>query len=107
MYDSTEFDVTSAFNLVEARFQPQVAGYYQINCGCGLAAGSVSSYNSIYLNDVEYRRSTTSDGPNTRLSTLVYLNGTTDYAEGWVYSAGNFSTSTGGVLTSFSAALVH
>ena len=107
MYDTVEHDLTSAFDVTNSRFQPQIAGYYQINCGCGLQAGSVSSYNSIYVNGAEYKRSTTSDGPNTRLSTLVYLNGTTDYAEGWVFSAGNFSTATGTVLTSFSAALVQ
>ena len=62
------------------RFQPKVAGYYQISCGCGVNAGSVKNYTSLFKNGVEYRRSTTSsDGGNTRLSTLVSLNGTTDY----------------------------
>jgi hypothetical protein len=107
LYDTAEYDVTSAFDLTQARFQPTVAGYYQVNCGCGLQAGSVASYNSVFKNGVEYRRSTTSDGPNTRMSTLVYLNGTTDYVEGFVYSGGAFNTAIGAVLTSFSAALVQ
>ena len=57
MYDTVEHDLTSAFDVTNSRFQPTVAGYYQINCGCGLQAGSVSSYNSIYVNGAEYKRS--------------------------------------------------
>ena len=75
-FDTAEFDVTSAFDLENNRFQPDVAGYYQVNCGCGVEAGSVQNYTSLYKNGTEYRRSTTSnEGGNTRLSTLVHLNG--------------------------------
>ena len=107
-FDTTEFDVTSAFDLENNRFQPAVAGYYEVNCGCGVEAGSVQNYTSIYKNGAEYRRSTTSsEGGNTRLSTLVYLNGTTDYVEGFVRINKQFSTIPGGILTSFSSALVQ
>lgn len=107
-FDTAEFDVTGAFDLDNNRFKPDVAGYYAINCGCGVEAGAVQNYTSIYKNGVEYRRSTTSsEGGNTRLSTLVYLNGTTDYAEGFVRVNKGFSTIPGGILTSFSASLVQ
>ena len=107
-FDTAEFDVTGAFDLDNNLFQPQVAGYYQVNCGCGLAAGSVQNYTSIYKNGIEYRRSTTSnEGGNTRLSTLLHLNGTTDYVEGYVFINKAFSTIPGGIETSFSAALVQ
>ena len=107
-FDTAEFDVTAAFDLDNNLFRPTVAGYYQVNCGCGLSAGSVQNYTSIYKNGVEYRRSTTSnEGGNTRLSTLLHLNGTTDYVEGYVFINKAFSTIPGGVLTSFSAALVQ
>ena len=107
-FDTAEFDVTSAFDLENNRFQPDVAGYYQVNCGCGVEAGSVQNYTSLYKNGTEYRRSTTSnEGGNTRLSTLVHLNGTSDYVEGFVRINSNFSTVSGGILTSFSAALVQ
>ena len=108
VFDTVEFDVTSAFSIANNRFQPLVAGYYMVNCGCGVAAGSVQNYTSIYKNGVEYRRSTTSsEGGNTRLSTLVHLNGTTDYAEGFVRINSNFNTIPGGILTSFSAVFVQ
>ena len=107
-FDTVEFDATGAFDLDNNRFMPDVAGYYLINCGCGVEAGAVQNYTSIYKNDVEYRRSTTSsEGGNTRLSTLVYLNGTTDYVEGFVRINKAFSTIPGGILTSFSSALVQ
>ena len=106
-FDTVEFDVTSAFDVVNNRYMPLVAGYYMVNCGCGLVAGTVETYTSIYKNGVEYRRSTTGDSANARLSTLVYLNGTTDYVEGFVFSKSNFSTDTSTVLTSFSASLTQ
>ena len=107
-FDTVEFDATSAFDIDNNRFQPGVAGYYQVNCGCGVEAGAVQNFTSIYKNDVEYRRSTTSsEGGNTRLTTLVHLNGTTDYVEGFVRINKAFNTIPGGILTSFSSALVQ
>ena len=107
IFDVVEFDATSAYDLDNSRFQPAIAGYYAINCGCGMDAGAVTTYTSIYKNGAEYRRSTTSSSANARLSTLVHLNGTTDYVEGWVYCTSNFSTVSGGVLTSFSGSLTQ
>ena len=107
-FDTVEFDVTSAFDIDNNRFLPGVAGYYEVNCGCGVEAGAVQNFTSIYKNDVEYRRSTTSsEGGNTRLSTLVHLNGSTDYVEGFVRINKAFNTIPGGILTSFSSALVQ
>ncbi len=106
-YDTAEFDVTSSFDLTQYRFAPTTAGYYEINCGCGLAAGSVKTYTSIYKNGVEYRRSTTTDGANARLSTLLYLDGETDYVEGFVFCSAAFQTVAGGVMTSFSGSLIQ
>ena len=107
-FDTVEFDVTSAFDIDNNRFLPGVAGYYEVNCGCGVEAGAVQNFTSIYKNGAEYRRSTTSsEGGNTRLSTLVHLNGTTDYVEGFVRINKAFSTVPGGILTSFSSALVQ
>ena len=107
-FDTAEYDVTAAFDLSNNRFQPDVAGYYQVNCGCGVESGAVQNFTSIYKNGVEYRRSTTSsEGGNTRLSTLIHLNGTTDYVEGFVRINKAFNTIPGGILTSFSSAMVQ
>ena len=106
MFNAAEFDTTGAFNLTTATFQPKVAGYYQISCGAGVDASWVLSYTSIYKNGREYRRATTAQNSNTRLSTLVRLNGTTDYVEGYIYSDQAGTIPAGGVITSLSAALV-
>jgi hypothetical protein len=106
-FDTKEFDTTNAFDLVNFRFKPLVAGYYEVNCGCGVDAGSVTIFTSIFKNGAEYRRSTTTSSANARLSTLVHLNGTTDYIEGYVQCSSNFSTVTGGAMTSFSGSLTQ
>ena len=106
-FDTVDFDTTNAFDAVNHRFKPNVAGYYEVNCGCGMVAGSATVYVSIHKNGVEYRRSTTGANANARLSTLIHLNGTTDYVEGFVYCTANFSTDTGSVLTSMSVTLTQ
>jgi hypothetical protein len=106
-FSVVEYDVTAAFDLVNSRFKPVVAGYYQISCGCGANTGA-DMYTSIYKNGTEYRRATTTSLGNSRLSTLVHLNGTTDYVEGYALStSSNFTTTTGVVMTSFSGVLVQ
>lgn len=107
LFDTKEFDVTNAFDLSNHWFKPKIAGYYQVNCGCGLAAGSATMFTTLYKNGVEYRRSTATSVSNARLSTLVYLNGTSDYVEGYVQPAVNSTILTTSVVTNFSAILVQ
>ncbi len=107
MYDTAEFDNTGAFDLVQSRFCPKVAGYYQVNGGCGLVAGSATMWATLFKNGAEYRRATTSSNSNSRLSTLIHLNGVDDYVEVWVQAAVNSSIATTSVVTSFSASLAQ
>ena len=82
------FDTSGTFNTSTYRFTPNVAGYYQIS---GLveayANGSNITNSEVYLykNGSFYCRGTNvlSATPETfiAISTLVYLNGTTDYIE--------------------------
>lgn len=95
--NTEEFDTNSNYdNSTNYRFQPTVAGYYQISFG-GYASSSV---NSLVLNYVElYKNGTTlpasvsrsgsytytpsynfADG-NSGGSVLLYFNGSTDYVE--------------------------
>ena len=106
-FDTAEFDTTGAFDLVNHRYQPKVAGAYQISHGAGVEAAWVLSYASLYKNGIEYRRATTAQNSNTRLSTVVHLNGTTDYVEGYIYSDQAGTLTSGGIITSFSAVFVQ
>jgi hypothetical protein len=84
------FDTANCFdNTTNYRFTPTVAGYYQINLTVyGIATSMTYIQTAIYKNGTNYcntlipaQQSTNAGG---MVSSLVYLNGTTDYVEGYV-----------------------
>lgn len=109
--DTELFDTTNNYDTTNYRFQPSVAGYYQINgCVRFYTAGTLF-ITSIYKNGSEYQRcgydKITTDTYVSQGSSLVYLNGSTDYVE--LYFFNTFTTS-GGVLsgnTRFSGCLAR
>ena len=107
-----EFDTASAFdNTTNYRFQPLTAGYYQINGAVsGNAASGYFSAN-IYKNGTLYKvgASYTTSGvtPDGSVSSVVYLNGSTDYVELWVNAATGGSTNTGIASTYFNGIFVR
>jgi len=93
------FDTANAFDsTTNYRFTPQVAGYYQINLvvyGIGTTMGYLQA--SIYKNGatISSTLSSSQGGANGSgmNSVLVYLNGSTDYIEGYgVVSASSGAT---------------
>lgn len=105
--DIKVFDTTNAFdNITNYRFQPSIAGYYQINTRMrGDATTSLGNFSlSIYKNGTQYERVCEAvQGSATTISgsCLVYLNGTTDYIEffGTVVGTGTCTFSTAGDTT--------
>jgi hypothetical protein len=92
-----DFDTAGAFdNTTNYRFQPTLAGYYQLNGN--IYASSTSStqvaISIIYKNGSAYQggsfQNTTAGGVNGagQVSSVVYLNGSTDYVELYAYVAG-------------------
>jgi hypothetical protein len=86
--NAEDFDTASAFDsTTNYRFQPQVAGYYQINFGVQFLGTSIIAV-AIYKNGVVYGIGTyfetalANSCSNTQ--DVVYLNGSTDYVEGYV-----------------------
>lgn len=88
-FGTEQFDTNS--NFASSRFTPTVAGYYQVNTSINFGGGSTVTYGivSFYKNGGEYNRliaiqctSNLSIGG----SSLIYLNGTTDYLEVYAYS---------------------
>ena len=84
------FDTNS--NFASNRFTPTVEGYYQINGGVCLETNTLATYVScaIYKNGVSFAPSSTAKGDAVLLlacnvSTVVYLNGSTDYIELYYY----------------------
>lgn len=90
------FDTNNCFDIVNYRFVPTQAGYYEISGkGSTLSTTSASvDIMSIYKNGALYlsgpaNYSTTTNGLACAVSGLVYLNGSTDYVELFGYNGGS------------------
>lgn len=105
-FATEEFDTNN--NFANSRFTPTVAGYYQIN-GYYLTAAAATSMMScqIYKNGTVYKygnqlyNSVNVSGSS--VSSVVYLNGTTDYVELYAYQAsgGTYVTWVNGFVSSY------
>jgi hypothetical protein len=118
-FDEETFDTNSNYdNSTNYRFTPTVEGYYQINScvhqesnGAGKTPHAVIRKNgSDYaVSNLSYQSAAVNVG--LVLSTLVYMNGSTDYVEVYVYhNSGDSRTNYGGSsghLTNFSGHLVR
>ena len=91
-FDTEEFDTNN--NFASSRFTPTVTGYYQIN-GC-IGGAYATMLCTIFKNGTEYKRGVTASGATlnqANVSSIVYLNGSTDYVELYTYQ-GSGSTQT-------------
>ena len=118
--DTVNFDTASCFSTANNRFTPTVAGYYQVNglvaCTGVTTVTQVNAY--LYKNGVSVLRSGIITGSlsagsqnHAMLSTLVYMNGSTDYLELWGMIQGTgtltFAYASASNTSFFSAALVR
>ena len=85
-FGTEEFDTNN--NFASSRFTPTVAGYYQINAQVYANAASLLTFFQplLYKGTTLIKIGTTYNGPaitefSSTLSTVVYMNGTTDYLE--------------------------
>jgi hypothetical protein len=87
--DTETFDTANCFDsTTNYRFTPNVAGYYQINGRAGLngTTSVTTCFCSIYKNGSRYKRgSDTGVTGTSSVSDVVYLNGSTDYVELYLY----------------------
>jgi hypothetical protein len=101
LFDTKDFDTANSYTPATGRFNPQVAGYYQINA-CAYLSGSTATGVSgiaIYKNGSIFiygNQGQNSVGATiTTANAVVYLNGSTDYVEVWgVQTTGGTVTST-------------
>lgn len=124
IFNTEEFDTNTNYdNATNYRFTPTVAGYYQVNIAGRFEPTTVSSngevYISIYKNGSEYKRGFNSYGTLTgqlansyimpQVNAIVYMNGSTDYIEGYFYQiTGNSQNLVGNnALTYFQSVLVR
>lgn len=111
-FNAERFDTANCFDsTTNYRFTPNVAGYYQISCSLTSNGTSISVVAAtIYKNGSENTRLQYS--PNNAAvsgSTLIYMNGTTDYIEfyGVVTASSGASFYAGEVYTHATGCLVR
>ena len=105
------FDTNSNFDsTTNYRFTPTVAGYYQVNGVVCFTTGAGQAV--IFKNGATYATGTevtynASIGGHIPIADIVYLNGSTDYIELYVYLTTGTTISSGETNTAFSAAMVR
>ena len=89
-FATEEFDTNNNYdNSTNYRFTPTVAGYYQISFAAYISdVGGIQ--NAIYKNGSAKHTGTikvygTTGGTGTMTSALIYMNGTTDYLEFYIW----------------------
>ena len=105
-----EFDTASAFdNTTNYRFTPTVAGYYQITAALVPTTAATQANIAIYKNGIIFK-SIQCIGTFTGalVTSLVYLNGSSDYVESYAFLVGTTPTMSGNLSdTYFQAALIR
>lgn len=109
LYDTEVWD--SNDNFSSSRFTPTVAGYYLITAGTRTNSSAGSEWVTIvYKNGSTYAHGSNNAATGINLSevgTLVYMNGTTDYVEIYVYPAAGATTGGGSFYVYFNGCLVR
>jgi len=111
-YNASVFDTANAFSTSTGRYNPQVAGYYLAIATAGYDSNGInaSSFSaSVFKNGTPFEYfgmgSSGSIYPRPSCTTLVYLNGTTDYIQAGTYQ--NSGGSVSGVYGRLQAVLVR
>jgi hypothetical protein len=103
--NAENFDTNSNFDsTTNYRFTPTVAGYYAFSCGCGLTgpATVIQFVLEIRKNGASYTPRIIDTNPSASFSsnafinlsgsTIIQMNGSTDYVELWTYAFGPSAT---------------
>ena len=92
IFDTEVFDTDSCYdNTTNYRFTPTVAGYYAVNIGAYVVNNTrllLNVYKNGALYEIVHDSSISESIVRINGSNLMYLNGTTDYIEAWVYIGG-------------------
>lgn len=91
-YNTEESDTNSNYDNAAYRFTPTVAGFYQVSAQAIFGAGTGVTYMSLYKNAGLFRylqsgSLSTSGSSVLGGSTLLYMNGSTDYVEIYIYQS--------------------
>jgi hypothetical protein len=113
--NNENWDTANAYdNATNYRFQPTIAGYYQVSVSvdAGASTSATQSLPAIYKNGSAWRYGgnvAVSAGStfNSNCCSIVYLNGSTDYVEAYAYIAAGTPKYASSFGTWFDAALIR
>jgi hypothetical protein len=109
-FTTSEFDTTSGM-YGSSRFTPTIAGYYQVSGGVQIVTGSQTEVViAAYKNGTEFKYLNNVITPAARGcngSALVYLNGTSDYVELYIYTSISAALTASNARTYFQASMVR
>jgi len=111
LFGSETFDTAS--NFASSTFTPTTAGYYQLNVNLYMAALTASNDSmQIWKNGSNYQtfhNAYATGEPSFAMGALMYLNGSTDYAEIYFYKGGSGSGTvvSGTTASSFSGVWIR
>jgi len=111
-FNVEDWDTNSNYdNATNYRFTPTVAGYYQVDMQIEFNNVSGNYLCSIYKNGSAYITSSfyagSTGGSTPSAHALIYMNGSTDYIEGYGYTTVTSQSVYNGTATYFNAALVR
>jgi len=114
-YNTKVFDTANCYdNTTNYRYTPNVAGYYEVTVAVrdqtGAAVGTIRA--NIWKNGSVYSTSIVNNSTNGMTSSttnLIYMNGSTDYLEGYIYQNSGSNMTCHGLqqYTFFQAVLVR
>ena len=109
------FDTASAYdNATNYRFTPLVAGYYQVTLNVALNTMTGNAQPSILKNGSVYQYGNFPNNCSSQpywasMTALIYMNGSTDYIEGFItqFTGSSINLQTSNYANNFSAVLVR
>lgn len=108
--NTEEWDTNSNFDTSTYRFTPTVAGYYQVNGRITADTKPTTLVVSIYKNGSSWKRGNaiaSNAGEAVSGSSLVYMNGSTDYIELYAYFSNTYNDFVASDQTYFQASLAR
>ncbi len=110
-FTSEQYDTNASYDNSTSRFTPSVAGYYVVNIALSMST-VVSQCNVVVYKNGSVHRGGFSTYPTPTsggafVSAMVYLNGSTDYIEAYVYAIGTSPGTASGAYTFFEAAMIR
>ena len=106
-FNTEQFDTNSNYDhSTNYRFTPTVAGYYQVDLKAQWTSNGQGLI-VVYKNGASYAWGNYPvNGYGSMASALIYMNGSTDYIEGYAYFAGGNTVNSNNATTYFNSILI-